>query len=80
MTWRQLAFYHDKSLEKRISKNHFTFQKETAVEPGEYALLGDEAMVSVSFGWPYYVGLSEKNVPDTCCMDIKTKANKEEER
>ena len=29
--WRQLAFYLDKSLEKRISKDHFTFQKETNV-------------------------------------------------
>ena len=34
MTRRQLAFYHVKSLEKKISKNHFTFQKETTVEPG----------------------------------------------
>ena len=28
MTWRQLAFYHNKILKKkRISKNHLSFQK-----------------------------------------------------
>ena len=34
MTWRQLAFHHDKILEKSISKNHINFQKEMTVEPG----------------------------------------------
>ena len=34
ITWRQLAFYHDKVWKKRISEHHFTFQKETRVEPG----------------------------------------------
>ena len=32
MTWRQFSFYYNKSLEKRNSKRHFTFQKQTTVE------------------------------------------------
>ena len=29
--------------------------------------------------WPLIRGFSEKNVPDTCCIDIKTMSDKEEE-
>ena len=36
-------------------------------------------MVSALSGWPYYRGFSEKNIQDTCCIDIKTKADKDEE-
>ena len=36
------------------------------------------ALVSVSSGWPYKWAL-RKNVQDTCCIAIKTMADKEEE-
>ena len=37
------------------------------------------ALVSLSSGWPYKWALRKKNVQDTCCIDIKTMADKEEE-
>ena len=76
LTWRQFAFYYNKSLEKRISKTHFTFQKETTVEPGDGHLGGMPWCLHHRYPNGRIDWALRKNVPDTCCIDIKTKADK----
>ena len=76
-SWRQFASHHTKSSEKRIRKNiYFTFQKELTREPGLREIKGTCHVVRIirmSLGFP------KKNVTDKCCIDIKTKADKEDE-
>ena len=78
-TWRQFAFYFNKSLEKGSVKNILFFKKKLlTVNPVNTDTLGD-------MPWcPYHADghikwALRKNVPKTSCIDVKTMADKEEE-
>ena len=66
MIWRQFSFHYYKYLEKKMSIKTFYFLKREM----PWCPYHPDGRIS---------GLSEKNVQDTCCITIKTMADKEEE-
>ena len=76
-SWRQFASYHTKSSEKRIRKNIYFPSKKNL--QGNRVNTGNQRDMPCCPYNPGVPGLSEKNVTDKCCIDIKTKADKEDE-
>ena len=75
--WCQFASRHTKSSEKRTRKNiYLLFKKNLQGNPVNTGSQRDMPCCPYNPGVP---GLSEKNVIDKCCIDIKTKADKEDE-